>query len=342
MSIASARFPAKSKRAKARREAPSSAKSKKSPPMRAKAYSAPTSTLLVLGRGERWGKRRARPGAALWKEKRMGGKVAQAVRGGNCFLFADLSSTAETRRAQGSDQTLMDHQKLVAGRNLPGCWRSIGEALDVSVVKLLRPVRLFAVLVLQEGAHFVFQAGIVAVYGGAQGGFGGAAFGNAPQDANQVIHAVGVTNIFGCGERLIVGQAGFGRAEMNEAAVHQVEGQGLMADHELSQAASEGGRGARLQQLGNAFVQPLRTAAGAELIDEGVRQLMFEHAGELGRYIGQAADRNAQLAIVDGVAPSGRLGDIKKLLLGVEHHGNAVAGLGVELGGKVVIVRFQQ
>src|SRR5512146_1444169 len=78
---------------------------------------------------------------------------------------------------------------------------------------------LSAVLLLQKCAHVVVQPGVVAVDGGAQGSFGGAALGNTLQDSNQVLHAVGVANVFGGGQGFVVGQARLGRAEADKAAV---------------------------------------------------------------------------------------------------------------------------
>src|SRR5690348_17210308 len=90
--------------------------------------------------------------------------------------------------------------------------------------------------------------------GGAHGGFGRAAFSNAAQYADQVVHTVGIANIFGGSQRFVVGQARLRRAEADKAALQHVEGQSLVLAHELPQSLAKISRAARLEQLSNAFI----------------------------------------------------------------------------------------
>ncbi len=65
---------------------------------------------------------------------------------------------------------------------------------------------------------------------------------------------------------------------------------------------------------------------------------MFEDAGELGRDAGDAADRDAQLAIVDGAGPGRRSRDVEERLLGVERDRDVVAWRVSEIADQVVIL----
>ncbi len=70
-------------------------------------------------------------------------------------------------------------------------------------------------------------------------------------------------------------------------------------------------------------------------------QLMFEDTGELRRDARDAADRDAQLAIVDGAGPGRRASHIEERLLGVERDGNVVAGRVAEIADQVVILAVE-
>jgi hypothetical protein len=53
---------------------------------------------------------------------------------------------------------------------------------------------------------------------------------------------------------------------------------------------------------------------------------MFEYASQLRRNALHAADRNPQLAIVDGAAPGRRAGHVEERLLRIKRDGDRVAG----------------
>ena len=98
----------------------------------------------------------------------------------------------------------------------------------------------------------------------------------------------------------------------------------------------------RFEKLGNAFMQPERAAAARKLRDKRVRQFVFENVGQFGRHGTQPADRDAQLAIVDGSGPRGGMRHIEKCLLGVEGDQNIVARRVAEIASQVVIVGFER
>src|SRR5580658_10442974 len=56
----------------------------------------------------------------------------------------------------------------------------------------------------------------------------------------------------------------------------------------------------------------------------------------------QAADGNAQLAVIDRTRPGGGVGDIEESLLGVESYENVVAGRIAEITNQVVIIGFER
>jgi hypothetical protein len=65
---------------------------------------------------------------------------------------------------------------------------------------------------------------------------------------------------------------------------------------------------------------------------------MFEDSSKLGRDARDAADGNAQLAIVDGAGPGRRAGNVEERLLGVERDRDVVAGRVSEIAHQVVIL----
>ena len=69
-----------------------------------------------------------------------------------------------------------------------------------------------------------------------------------------------------------------------------------------------------LQKLGDAFVQPGRTATAGELRNKGVRQFMFQNMRQFGRHGAEAADRDAKLAVIDRSGPSRGVGDVEECL----------------------------
>ena len=97
-----------------------------------------------------------------------------------------------------------------------------------------------------------------------------------------------------------------------------------------------------LEELGDAFVQPGRAAAAGELGDERVSQFMLQNVRQFRRHGTQAADRDAQLAVIDRSGPGGGVRDIEEGLLGVEGDQNVVAGRIAEIANQVVVVGFER
>ena len=72
-----------------------------------------------------------------------------------------------------------------------------------------------------------------------------------------------------------------------------------MRFEEQSELVSVAAEAFGLKELGDAFVQPGRAAAAGKLVNKGVRQFMLQNVRQFRRHGTQAADRNAQLAVVD-------------------------------------------
>ncbi len=117
------------------------------------------------------------------------------------------------------------------------------------------------------------------------------------------LDAVGVADVLGGGERFGVGGSGFGGGEAHETAFEHIERDLISGGEEVRQLASVGGGRLAFFDLRDAFVEPSGAAVARHLRDERVRQFMFEDAGQFGRDALDAADRDAQFAIVDGAGP---------------------------------------
>ena len=130
----------------------------------------------------------------------------------------------------------------------------------------------------------------------------------------------------------------FGGGEIHETAFEHIEGNFISGGEELRELPSVGSGRLALFDLRDAFVHPGGAAVAGHLRDERVRQFVFEDAGQLGRDALDAADRDAQLAIIDGAAPGGRTGDVENRLLGVERDGDVVVGRVAEIAYQVVIL----
>src|ERR1700722_10916815 len=68
---------------------------------------------------------------------------------------------------------------------------------------------------------------------------------------------------------------------------------------------------------------------------------MFQNVSQLRRHGTQAADRNAEFAVVERSRPPGGMRYIEEGLLGVEGYNNVVAGRIAQIASQVVIVGFQ-
>src|ERR1039457_7376436 len=69
---------------------------------------------------------------------------------------------------------------------------------------------------------------------------------------------------------------------------------------------------------------------------------MFKNAGKLGRDAGHAADRDAQLAVVDGAAPGGSPRNVEDLPLRVERDGDVVVGRIAKIADEVLILGVER
>src|SRR5712675_2211977 len=72
-----------------------------------------------------------------------------------------------------------------------------------------------------------------------------------------------------------------------------------------------------------------------------MRQLMLQHSRQLGRNGIEAADWNAQLAIVEGSCPGRSTRNVKERLLGVKRYDDIVTGRTPKIAREIVVVRFQ-
>ena len=77
-------------------------------------------------------------------------------------------------------------------------------------------------------------------------------------------------------------------------------------------------------------MQPERHAAGRDALDQRVRELVRQHAFELGAVLQRALHRHADAAIERAARPLRRLRDVAELLARVEHDRDDVGGIGVE------------
>ena len=111
---------------------------------------------------------------------------------------------------------------------------------------------------------------------------------------------------------------------------------------QLRQLASIAAQGLRFEKLGDAFVQPGRATAGGKLIDERVSQFMLQNPRQLGRHGIEAADGNAEFAVVEGSRPGGGARNVKESLLGVERYQNVVARRRAQITSQIVVVRFER
>src|SRR5205809_456083 len=65
---------------------------------------------------------------------------------------------------------------------------------------------------------------------------------------------------------------------------------------------------------------------------------MLQHAREFRVHTGNAANRNAKLAVIERSRPGWRLGDVYEFSLCVENYDNVFGGLIAELPGEVLIL----
>ena len=89
-------------------------------------------------------------------------------------------------------------------------------------------------------------------------------------------------------------------------------------------------------------MQPGRAAASGKLGNKRVSQFMLQNVRQFRRHGTQAADRDAQLAVIDRSRPGGGVRDIEERLLGVQGYKNVVARRIAEIANQVVIVGFER
>ena len=68
---------------------------------------------------------------------------------------------------------------------------------------------------------------------------------------------------------------------------------------------------------------------------------MLQNVGEIRGHGTQAANRDAQLAVIDRARPGGCVGDIEESLLGIQSDENVVARRAAKVANQVVIVGFE-
>src|SRR6267142_4341636 len=81
---------------------------------------------------------------------------------------------------------------------------------------------LFSVLVFQPAGQLVAQLAVIGMDGCSERGLGGTALCQTLEDAREVAHAVGITDIFGCSQGFSVCQSGFGRRQLHKTAFQHV------------------------------------------------------------------------------------------------------------------------
>src|ERR1022692_2370665 len=200
--------------------------------------------------------------------------------------------------------------------------------------------RLISVFTDKVLAHLGLQLSVIGVNRGAQGSFGRASLAKPFEDSLQITHAVGVVDVLNRSQGLFIGDGCLYAGELQKTAFQGVERDLALCPEEVSQKLPMGNL-LRLNCLGNALVEPLRTTSARKLADERMGKLVLQHPRQLRRDRTQAVNGNAQLSVIDSATPGGRLGDIKKGLLGVEHDRNAVAGSDAEFTYQIVVFRLE-
>src|SRR5437899_11526528 len=97
-----------------------------------------------------------------------------------------------------------------------------------------------------------------------------------------------------------------------------------------------------LEKLGNSLMQPGWTPSGRQLVDKGMGEFVLEDAGQVGRHGTEAADRNAELAVIDRTRPGRGMGDVEEGLLGVKRDQDVVAGLSAQVADAIVVVGLER
>src|ERR1700722_20297093 len=159
---------------------------------------------------------------------------------------------------------------------------------------------LVAVFVGQVLGEVGFELAVVGVDGGAQRGFRGTALAERLQDALNIAHAVSVVDVGDGGQGLGIRKIGLTAREALEARFEHIQRNVSLRLEQLGELGSASAEAFGLKELRDTFVQPGRATRGGQLVKEGVRQFVLQNASQFRRERAQAADRNSQLAIVDG------------------------------------------
>ena len=112
----------------------------------------------------------------------------------------------------------------------------------------------------------------------------------------------------------------------------------MLRSKEFREAIALGSNCFRLHRLGNALVQPLRTASSRELIYERVCELMLQHARQFCVHVLHPLHRDAKFSVIDRAAPSRSLRHIEEGLTGIQDYRDAVMRCDAELPDQVVVL----
>src|ERR1035437_304494 len=165
---------------------------------------------------------------------------------------------------------------------------------------------LLAVLVGEIPGQVGLKLAVIGVNRGSQSGLGGIALTDALQDALDVAHAVRIVDEGYSRQRFGVGHIGFTAGEMLEASFQGIERNIALRFEEQRELVSGAAETPWLKELGDTFVQPGRAAAPGKLRNKGVSQFMLQNVRQFRRHGAQAADRDAQLAVIDRSRPGDR------------------------------------
>src|ERR1700680_1003800 len=120
---------------------------------------------------------------------------------------------------------------------------------------------LLAVLVGEISGQVCFKLPIVAVNGGSQSGFGGAALTDALEDGMDIAEPIGIVDVGHGSQRFGVGHVSFGSGEALKAAFQGIQWDVALRFEKQRELVSFAAEALGLKELSDALVQPGRTAA---------------------------------------------------------------------------------
>jgi hypothetical protein len=197
------------------------------------------------------------------------------------------------------------------------------------------------VCLAQESRQLGLKLRVSRVDGGAQRALSALPFTEPLQDQRQIAQIVGVSYVLTRDECLSVGDHRLARRILRPITFKLVERDIVPGRKQRCQAVSIRRAGLWLFQLRDAFIQPGRATSLGDLVDERMRELVFQRPGKFGINLRDAADGHTQLAVVKCSGPCWRPGHIEILLFGIEDHLDAFARGVIQVADQVVLVLLQ-